>query len=76
MSLVDSSHIVGARQRHGAHYMLKRVRGTNELRPGMDLYRDTVSNPVKSGEPICSNCFRAPFDPEAKKCVRCGGEIG
>lgn len=72
MSLVDGDHITGARERHGAHYYTVARKHDGKHVTGM---RFRFGEPVAK-EPMCNNCFRVPFDPDAKKCIRCGGEIG
>jgi len=72
MSLIDSDHIVGARDRHGAHYFLKARKHDGKLVPSM---RFRYGEP-KVEDKSCPNCFRTSFDDEAKICLRCGSSLG
>jgi len=72
VSLVDGDHIVGARERHGAHYFTQVRKHDGKHVPSM---RMRMSSPDPKDN-ICQNCFRTPLDPDAKTCVRCGGPIG
>ena len=70
MSLVDSDHIVPARERHGAHYFPK-ADHAGVLKPAMKYrYSDGGDE-----EPRCPKCFWLAFSRDEHKCWRCGSEM-
>lgn len=70
MSLVDSDHIVPARDRHGARYkMVPRYDG--QLVPGMTFrVADETEKFLR-----CSYCSFAPFFYSDNKCPKCGHDL-
>lgn len=71
MSLVDSDHIVPARERHGAHYYPKARSWDGKVVPAMTFkYTDTGENDNR-----CPKCMWLPFSDKETKCWRCGTEL-
>lgn len=72
MSLISAKYLERARGglvgRHGAHYKLKAVPGTPDLKMSMIL----MNTEVNPQDKVCPNCFRTPFSNETEICPRCG----
>jgi hypothetical protein len=70
MSLVDSDHIIPARERHGAHYKMV-PRWDGQLVPGMTF------RPADELERFhrCTSCSFAPFFYKDDTCPKCGGKL-